>query len=183
MSSLVLLRWVVPADAQTVSDLIRTRIAPSVRACGWLSSPGTSHHVSDDGRAACVTVVTSVDRAPDVADDLTELLGLAPSVETAHHVLLAPEADWYRTALQHVTHVSFEVLEAREAIPLSEWEAFADPSEAAPRLTPFLNEVSDTYRRTCSSYEPTERFWLDFFRRGPTPELARSGELLWNLAG
>jgi hypothetical protein len=79
--------------------------------------------------------------------------------------------------------VGLDALEARGAVPLTEYEAFASPSDAATVLMPFLNRVSNTYRRTCSTYESTERFWLHFFRRGPAPDLSRPGHWLWNLAG
>jgi hypothetical protein len=185
MSSPVMLRWAVrvgrPYD--TTRALIKGWILPAVRAAGWLSSPGTTHHVTDRGSEAWLTVVTHVDDATDVQDELSELLGSSPVVETAQDALLAPGAEWYRAALQEVTHVGLDVLEARRAIPLSEYEAFEAPSEAALRLVPFLNEASDTYRRASSTYESTERFWLAFFRRAPTPDLPRTGRSLWNLAG
>jgi hypothetical protein len=82
-----------------------------------------------------------------------------------------------------VTHVGLDALDAGDSIPLSEYEAFETPSQAAPRLIPFLNHVSDSYRRASSTYESTERFWLAFFRRGPLPELHPAGHCLWNLGG
>lgn len=185
MSSLVLLRWIIPVRRPGGSsrELIEDVIAPAVRGGGWLSSPGTTHCVDDHGKEAWVTVVTPVDDATQVQEDLTELLRSSPAVETGHDPLLARGLEWYRDALQEVTHVGLDALEARGRIPLSEYEAFEDPSEAAPRLIPFLNEVSDTYRRTSSTYESTERFWLTFFRRGPAPELSPAGHWLWNLGG
>jgi hypothetical protein len=86
-------------------------------------------------------------------------------------------------ALQKVTHVGLDVIDACGRIPLTEYEAFESPSEAAARLIVFLSEASRTYRSTCTSYESTESFWLAFFRRGPAPELCRPGCWLWNLAG
>jgi hypothetical protein len=73
------------------------------------------------------------------------------------------------------------VIDACGRIPLTEYEAFESPSEAAARLIVFLSEASRTYRSTCTSYESTESFWLAFFRRGPAPELCRPGCWLWNL--
>lgn len=185
MGSLVMLRWILPVGrpVDSARELITTLVAPSVRASGWLSSPGTTHHVSDEGREAWVTVVTQVDDATEVQDELAGLLRSSPAVETGHDPLLVSDAEWYRAALQQITHVSLDVIEARGTIPMSEYHAFESPMEAAPRLLAFLNEVSPTYRRACPSYESTERFWLDFFRQGPAPERSRPGRLLWNLAG
>jgi len=180
-----MLRWVTPVARPhgSARALIEGLISPAVRAAGWLFSPGTTHHVSDQGSEVWVTAITSVDDATDVQDELGELLGSPPTLETTHDALLVPSAEWYRAALQAVTHVGLDVLGARGVIPVSEYEAFESPSDAAPRLMPLLNEASDTYRRACSTYESTESFWLDFFRRGPAPGLPRSGRVLWNLAG
>lgn len=185
MSSFVMLRWVVPVRHPYASarDLIKGLVSPAVRAGGWLSSPGTTHHVSDEGSEAWVTVVTTVDDATAVEDDLTERLMSPPAVESARDALLDPDVEWYRAALQDVTHVGLDVIDARSPIPLTEYGAFLSPSQAAPILVPFLNEVSDTYRRACSTYEATESFWLAFFRRGPAADLDPSGHRLWNLAG
>lgn len=185
MSSLVMLRWIMPVGRPYDSprELIKALISPAVRASGWLSSPGTSHYVSDQDREAWLTVITRVDDATDIQDDLAESLKSPPTVETTHDALLAPGAEWYRAALQKVTRVSLDVLEAQATIPVSEYPAFESPSEAALLLIPFLNEVSRTYRRSCSTYESTEAFWLAFFRQGPAPELSRPGRWLWNLAG
>lgn len=185
MSSFVLLGWsLIPrAAVDSGRDLIKSDVAPAVHASGWLCSPDTTYHVRDLGDAARLTVVTQFDDAPDVREELTDFLGLPPSLETADDVLLATSAGWYRRALNCVTRVGLDVLDTGDLIPLSEYETFADPGEAAPRLSDFLSEVSATYRRTCSSYELTEAFWLDFFRKAPAPGLERSGELLWNLAG
>jgi len=139
--------------------------------------------VTDQGTEAWVTVITQVDDATDVQDDLAGLLEWPATVETTDDVLLSERAEWYRGALQEVTHVGLDVIEAGATIPLSEYEAFESPSEAALLLIPFLNEVSNSYRRACSTYESTEMFWLAFFRRGPAPELSRPGRWLWNLAG
>jgi hypothetical protein len=139
--------------------------------------------VSDQGGEAWVTVVTPLDAAPDVRDDLEEHLMTPPRVETTDDVLLATGAEGYRAALQEVTHVGLDVLEARGRIPVAEYEAFDSPSEAAAVLVTFLSEVSPTYRRASSTYESTERFWLAFFGRGPDAGLARPGHWLWNLAG
>lgn len=180
-----MLRWVIPVGRfyASTSELIRGLISPAVRAGGWLCSPGTTHHVSRQGGEAWVTVVTQVDDATEVRDDLHELFGSHPAVETSRDALLATDGQWYREALQAITHVGLDVLEAAGTIPLSEYEAFETPSDAALLLVPFLNRVSNTYRRTGSTYESTERFWLAFFRRGPTPELSPAGHGLWNLAG
>jgi len=185
MSSLVMLRWIVPARRPYASprELIEALISPAVRASGWLCSPGTTHYVSDRGSEAWVTVVTQIDDATEIQDDLAELLNAPPALETTYDALLAPGSEWYREALQVVTHVGLDVIEARGTIPLSEYAAFESPSEAASVLIPFLNEVSGTYRRTCPTYRATEMFWLDFFRRAPAPELSRAGHWLWNLAG
>lgn len=185
MSSLVMLRWVIPAGRayDASRELIEALISPAVRGGGWLYSPGTTHHVSDQGSEAWLTVITQVDDATAVQDDLAEFLKSPPTLETTHDALLASDAEWYRAALQEVTHVGLDVIEARGMIPLSEYEAFERPSEAALPLLTFLNEVSQTYRRSCATYESTEMFWLDFFRRGPAPELSRAGRWLWNLAG
>lgn len=180
-----MLRWIMPTGGPYDSPrgLIEALISPAVRASGWLSSPGTTHHLSDQGSEAWLTVITLVDDATDVRDDLDELLMSPPILETSDDALLAPSAEWYRAALQQVTHVGLDVLEARGMIPLTEYEAFASPSDAAMLLIPFLNEVSDAYRRACSTYESTERFWLTFFRRGPDADLPAPGHWLWNLAG
>lgn len=185
MSSLVLLRWVMPAARphESVRELIRARISPALRASGWLFSPGTTHDVSDQGSEAWLTVVAQLDDTPDIEDDLAASLNSPPNVETTHDALLAPEAEWYREALQAVTHVGLDVIVAPGSLPLSEYEAFESPSDAALRLIPFLNDASETYRRSCSTYEATEAFWLAFFRRGPAPDLPRPGRRLWNLAG
>jgi len=180
-----MLRWVVPAARPHHSprELIEVVISPALRASGWLYGPGTTHHVSDEGGAAWVTVVTRVDAAADVREDLDDLLMSPPTVETTDHVLLSPGTDRYRGALQEVTHVGLDVLAARGTIPLPEYEAFANPSGAAELLVPFLSEMSPTYRRACPNYEGTERFWLAFFGRAPDAELPRPGHWLWNLAG
>ena len=184
MNALVLMRWIVPVGGYgSARDLIEARISPAVRASGWLCSPHTTHHVSDEGNEAWLTVVTRMDRAEDVAEDLAELLGSPPAVETTQDVLLSPGAEEYRGSLQEITHVGLDVLAAGGVIPLTEYESLLQPSTAAPRLIPFLNETSDTYRRACSTYESTERFWLSFFRWGPTPDLSHPGHWLWNLAG
>jgi hypothetical protein len=130
-----------------------------------------------------MTVVSEVDKAPELRAELEELLGLSPTRETTRDGLLAPGADWYRTALQHVTYAGLDVLEKGARIPLSEYAAFENPSESAMQLLSFLTEVSDGYRRCCSTYDATERFWLDFFRQGPAPELDQAGRSLWNVAG
>ena len=67
MSSLVMLRWVIPVGRfyASTSELIRGLISPAVRAGGWLCSPGTTHHVSRQGGEAWVTVVTQVDDATE----------------------------------------------------------------------------------------------------------------------
>lgn len=185
MRSLVLLRWIMPVGRPHDSsrELIEALVSPAVRTGGWLYCPGTTHHVSDQGTEAWLTVITRVDDATAVQDEVAELLTSAPTVETADDVLLAPGAERYRAVLQDVTHVGLDVLEARSVIPLAEYEAFESPSDAAPLLLTFLNEVSRTYRGACSTYESTERFWLDFFRRGPAAELSPAGHSLWNLAG
>lgn len=185
MSSLVLLQWVLPVrhPFDSAQQLIRGVVAPVVRAGGWLSSPDTTHHVRDVGREVWVTVITPVDDATQVQEDLSELLRSPPAVETGDDPLLAQGLEWYRAALQEITHVGLDALDAGRSIPLSEYEAFAVPSDAAPRLIPYLNEVSDTYRRTSATYEATERFWLAFFRRAPSPELSPAGHWLWNLGG
>lgn len=154
-----------------------------MRAGGWLWSPDTTHYVSDEGSEAWLTVVTTFDDATDVQEDLGDLLMSAPTFETAEDVLLDPGSDWYRASLQEVTHIGLDVLDAGGDIPVSEYDAFASPSDTATRLIPFLNDVSETYRRACSTYESTERFWLAFFRRAPAPDLWPSGHGLWNLAG
>lgn len=185
MNSLVLLRWIVPVgrfyDSPRAS--IEALISPAVRASGWLCSPGTTHYVSDLGSEAWLTVVTHIDDVTEIQDDLAELLASPPTVETTHDALLGPGVEGYREALQNVTHVAMDVLGARGVIPVTEYEAFESPGEAALFLNAFLNEVSETYRCTCSTYEATERFWLTFFRRGPAPELTPPGHWLWNLAG
>lgn len=185
MSSLVMLRWVLPAPRpyRSPRELIETVILPAVRAGGWLYGPDTTHYVSDQGSEAWLTVVTPLDAATDVQDELGERLMSAPRVETTDDALLAPGTEAYRAALQDVTHVGLDVLESRTAIPLTEYAAFASPGEAADRLIPFLNAASPTYRRASSTYESTERFWLSFFRRAPDTELPRPGHSLWNLAG
>lgn len=183
--SLVMLRWIIPVGGRHRSsrDVIQTAVAPALRAGGWLYGPGTTHFVEDQGTETWVTVVTRLDDAVDVQAELDALLATAPTVETTHDALLVPEADWYRAALQTVTHVGLDVLGARATIPLAEYLAFERPSDAVVDLAAFLAEVSETYRRSCSSYEHTEKFWLSFFRLGPSPELSRSGRRLWNLAG
>lgn len=185
MSSLVLLRWILRPGLQhgSTRKLIETRVSPAIRAGGWLWGPNTTHYVSDQGGEAWVTVVTPLDDATTVQEELSELLGSPPTHETTRDAVLEPTAEWYRVALQEVTHVGLDVLDARGSIPLSEYEAFESPGNAAPVLTPFLNESSETYRRACHAYEPTERFWLAFFRRGPSSEMSPSGHWLWNLAG
>jgi hypothetical protein len=184
-STLVLLRWMIPARRPYASsrELIRALIAPAVRSSGWLSSPDTTHHISEQGGEAWLTVITPVDDATEVQDDLADLLRSPPTLEVASHALLAPDSTWYCEALQTVTHIGLEVSDAAGAIPLSEYEAFESPSDTAFRLMSFLNEVSETHRRTCTTYEATEQFWLAFFRRAPAPELPRAGRGLWNLAG
>lgn len=185
MSSLVLLRWIMPARRPYHSprELIRTVVAPSVRSGGWLYGPETTHHVSDQGDEAWLTVVTPIENAPWVEEDMTELLMSRPSVETSHDALLDQGAAAYRAALQKVTHVGLDVLDDGGMIPLTEFEAVTRPSEAAPVLVPFLNATSGTYRSSCLTYDSTERFWLDFFRQGPAPKLSCPGRWLWNLAG
>lgn len=185
MSSLVMLRWIVSASCSYDSSraLIEALIAPAVRGSGWLYSPGTTHYVSDEGSEAWVTVVTRIDDATDVQDSLSDLLRSPATLETTDDALLAPGAEAYRTVLQEVTHVGLDVLEARGMIPLEEEEAFARPSAAVSLLMAFLNEVSPTYRRACSTYESIESFWLAFFRSGPAPELSPPGHWLWNLGG
>ena len=185
MTSHVMLRWVVPALPRYDSPraLIRELISPVVRGGGWLSSPGTTHAVREREAAAWVTVVTQVDDVVDVQDQLSELLMAPPSMESTHDDLLVQGGDWYREALQVVTHVGLDVVDAKATLPLSEYEAFENPGEAALRLIPFLNDVSTTYHRACPTYDSTERFWTGFFRRAPAPGLSRSGRLLWNLAG
>lgn len=185
MSTMVLLRWILPVGHpyESARESIAARITPAVRGSGWLSGPDTTHHVSDQGTEAWLTVVTRLDDVTDVRDELDELLMSRPAIESTDDRLLAPAAETYRAALQGITHVGLDVLEARGTIPLSEYGAFASPSESTPLLIPFLNEVSPTYRRACSSYESTERFWLTFFRRGPVPDFSAPGHWLWNLAG
>lgn len=180
-----MLRWIMPAARPYHSprELIATVVSPAVRAGGWLYGPETTHFVSDEGGEAWVTVVTPLDAATDVRDDLDERLMARPEVETTDDVLLADGAEGYRAALQEVTHVGLDVLEARGRIPVTEYAAFESPSEAAAVLIPFLSKVSPTYRRASSTYESTERFWLAFFGRGPGSELSRPGHWLWNLAG
>lgn len=185
MGSLVMLRWVIPVARPYDSPrkVIAGRISPAVRAGGWLWSPDTTHYVSDAGEEAWLTVVTTFDDAADVQDDLGDLLMSPPTLETGADVLLSPGADWYRAALQSVTHVALDVLDAGGRLPMMEYDAFASPADTAGRLIPFLNDTSETYRRACATYESTERFWLAFFRRPPAPELWPSGHWLWNLAG
>jgi len=180
-----MLRWVLPVDRAHASAkaVIELRVAPALRASGWLFSPDATHHVSDQGGEAWLTVVAQLDDATDVKEELTELLGTAPALETTQDVLLAPGADPYRATLHAVTQVGLDVLEAGGALPLSEYEAFESPSTAVPLLVPFLNEVSESYRRLCPTYEATERFWLSCFRHGPWPELTAPGHCLWNIAG
>lgn len=180
-----MLRWIIPAARPYHSprELIKTVISPAVRAGGWLYGPDTTHYVSDQGGEAWVTVVVPLDAAPDVQGDLEERLMSPPTVETTEDVLLVPGAEGYRTALQEVAHVALDVLEAGGRIPVTEYAAFESPSEAAEVLVPFLGQSSPSYRRTCSTYEATERFWLGFFGRGPDAELSRPGHWLWNLAG
>jgi hypothetical protein len=163
--------------------LITTVISPAVRAGGWLYGPDTTHHVNDQGGEAWVTVVTPLDAAPDVRADLDELFMCPPKLETTDDTIVSPGAEGYRAALQEVTHVGLDVLESGRPIPLAEYDAFERASEAAEQLIPFLSEVSSTYRRTSSTYDSTERFWLGFFGRAPDTELARAGHWLWNLAG
>ena len=185
MRSCVMLRWIFPVRRpyRSPRDLIARLVTPAVREAGWLYSPGASHCVSDEGDEAWLTVVTHIDDATAVRDGLAEFLTASPTVETTNDVLLTAGAEPYRAALQQVTHVGLDVLEAGSRIPLAEYEAFECPSEAAPRLIGFLSEVSDTYRRTCTSSSATQRFWLDFFRRAPAPDLSAAGRSLWNLAG
>ena len=184
MASWVMLRWIMPVPGYGSSkDLVRATVSPAVRASGWLSSPGTTYHVTDRGDQVQLTVVTRVDDATDVQIELGELLQSPTTVETARDPLLRPDAAWYRAALQGVSRVGLDVIEARGHIPLSEYEAFERPADAALLLTGYLNRVSGSYRRSCSTYEKTESFWLSFFRRGPTPDLSQPGRGLWNLAG
>jgi len=180
-----MLRWIMPAARphDSTRQLIAALISPAVWASGWLYSPGTTHDVSDQGSEAWLTVVTRVDDTAEIQDDLADSLRSPPTVETTQDALLAPDAEWYREALQSITHVGLDVIAARGAIPLSEYEAFETPSDGALRLIPFLNEVSETYRKTSSTYESTEAFWMAFFRPGPAPELPPPGRRLWNLAG
>ena len=126
VNSLVMLRWIMPVSRpyDSARQLIASQISPAVRGGGWLFSPGTTHHVSDEGGEAWLTVVTHVDDATDVRDELAELLQWFPTVETTHDGLLAPGAESYRSALQDVTHLGLDVIEARAAVPLSEYEAF-----------------------------------------------------------
>jgi len=137
MSSLVLLRWILPVGGPDASarDLISARISPAVRASGWLSSPGTTHDVSDQGAEAWLTVITPLDDVTDVQEELNELLMSRPAVEATHDTLLTPVAETYRSALQSVTHVGLEVLDARSPIPLSERDAFATPSASLSQPT------------------------------------------------
>jgi hypothetical protein len=130
-----------------------------------------------------VTVITQVDDATEVRGSLGEFLKLPPAVETTDHALLAPSAEWYRVALQRVTQVALDVIDARAVLPLTEDEAFKRPSDTAVLLIPCLSAASDSYRRACPSYESTETFWLDFFRRPPARKLVPAGRWLWNLAG
>ena len=185
VSSLVMLRWIMAAGRpyDSARQLIATHISPAVRAGGWLLSPGTTHHVSDESGEAWLTVITQVDDATEVQDELAELLQSLPTVETTHDALLAPGVERYRSALQDVTHVGLDVIEARASIPLSEYEALETPSESTILLVPFLNAVSMTYRRICSTYDSTEAFWLAFFQRGPASALTPPGRCIWNLAG
>ena len=185
MSSLVMLRWIVPVRAWQGSsrELIRTVVSPAVRGSGWLSSPGTTHHASDRGDDVWVTVITRVDDVTDLREELAGLLRAEPTIETGNDPLLTPFASWYRLALHGVSQVSFDVVEAAGDIPLSEYQAFESPTEAAVLLVRYLNEVSDTYRRACCTYEKTESFWLSFFRSGPGPGYRQPGRSLWNLAG
>lgn len=184
MRSLVMLRWTVPTDRAHRSSraLIEAVITPAVRASGWLYSPETTHHVTDRGNEVWLTVVTSVDDAAYVREDLDELLMSSPSLETSDDRLLAHDAEWYRAALQGVTDVALDVIEGERAIPVTEYQAFEDPSGAVMTLAPFLAEASTSYCRMCSTYEATEEFWLAFFRRGPSADLAAAGRGLWDLA-
>ncbi len=127
-----MLRWILPAGRlyDSPRELIKALISPAVRAGGWLYSPGTTHYVTDQGTEAWVTVITQVDDATDVQDDLAEFLKSPPTVETTHDVLLAAGAEWYRAALQEVTHVGLDVIEAQATIPLSDTRR----SRAQPRL-------------------------------------------------
>lgn len=183
--SLVMLQWITPVGRHNRSsrDVIEARIVPALRAGGWIYGPGTTHFVEDHGPEASVTVITNVDDVGQVRSELIDLLASEPTRETTDDVLLAPGAAWYRAALQRVTHVGLDVLEARATIPLAEYPAFERPSDAVLELADFLSEVSDTYRRSCPAYDLTEAFWRSFFRLGPAPELRRSGRTLWNLAG
>lgn len=185
MASLVMLRWIIPVGGRHRSsrDVIQAAVAPALRAGGWLYGPDTTHFVEDQGTETWVTVVTRVDDAVAVQAELDELLAAAATEQTTHDAFLAPDAAWYRAALQTVTHVGLDVLGAGATIPLAEYLAFERPSDAVVDLAAFLTEVSETYRRSCPSYELTEEFWLSFFRLGPAPELSRSGRRLWNLAG
>ena len=182
---LVMLRWILPLHRSSGSarDLIRTSVSPAVRASGWLSSPGTTHHVSDRGPELWLTVITVLDDTTDVRDELTEFLRAPPSVETGHDPLLASAAEWYRRALQDVSRVALDVIEAGGRIPLAEYQAFESPADAALLLARYLDDVSASYRRACPTYEEMESFWLSFFKRGPTPQLPQPGRGLWNLAG
>lgn len=183
--SLVMLRWILPVRRpyDSARQLIASQISPAVRRGGWLSSPGTTHHVSDEGGDAWLTVVTHVDDATEVQGELADLLQSVPTVETAQDALLTPGGESYRSALQCVTHVGLDLVDARAPIPLSEYEAFETPSESTLRLVPFLTEVSVSYRQCCSTYDATEAFWLAFFQQGPASELLAPGRGLWNLAG
>jgi len=185
MDDLVLFRWIVPTDRALASgrDVIGRVISPAVRSGGWLYSPRTTHHITDCGSEASVTVITEVDRSSEVRAELEEVLGLSPALETTQDALLVPCAGWYRAALQEVTHAGLDVIEAGAEMPLTEYAAFEDRSDSALRLLAFLNEVSGSYRSCCSTYDATERFWVDFFRRGPSPDLGQAGRGLWNLAG
>jgi hypothetical protein len=68
VGSFVMLRWIVPAGwpYDSPRELVELLISPAVRASGWLWSPGTTHHVSDQGTEAWVTVITQVDDATEV---------------------------------------------------------------------------------------------------------------------
>jgi len=184
-ASLVMLRWIVPAGwpYESARELVDLLVSPAVRASGWLCSPGTTHHVEDRGTEVWLTVVARLDDVTDVRDDLTGFLKCPPTFEITHGVLLAPRARWYRRALQEVTGAALDLLEVGASPPLTEREAFADPSESVVLLMSLLSGLSDSYRQTCASYEKTERFWLGFFRRTPAPELPPAGHSLWNLAG
>ncbi len=184
MGDLVLLRWALPvrpsfsSGRQTVTELI----LPTVQSGGWLYSPGATHHVSDHGHEVWLTVVGGVDDTLEIRSELEDRLGSAPRMESTTDPLLSPEAEWYRRALSTVTHAALDVLSAGASVPVPEYVAFENPSEAVALLIPFLNETSSTYRRCCSTYATTEHFWLDFFRRAPHPGLGKAGRTLWDLA-